>query len=198
MRRNWVGSAVDPSRVASKGMGRGSGRRETAVEESKKETADWVTRCQTDYVGRTCLPSMLLVPQSGAAASKVLFLLCFGFPVISFCSWSYSVDVMLFVFVFICSRSHKIQVNFDPETKTKSFLTPINETKKFRSLNWNQVKFDRPHWNQVNIHHPDKTKSISMLTLKPSDFAARIQKLSQSRPSPTQKPSPSIMTLKTS
>ena len=40
---------------------------------------------------------MLLVPQTAAAASKVL-LLCFGFPVLSFRSWSCSVHV-LFCFV---------------------------------------------------------------------------------------------------
>ena len=57
MRRNWAGSAADPLWVASEGMerGAGSGRRETAVDESRKETADRVARYQTDYVGRTCL-----------------------------------------------------------------------------------------------------------------------------------------------
>ena len=61
------------------GRGGGNGRRETAVEESRKETADRVARYQTDDVGKTCLPGMILVPRTGAAASKVLFLLCFGF-----------------------------------------------------------------------------------------------------------------------
>ena len=51
------------------------------------------------------------------------------------------------VVISICGRisSHKIQVNFDPDTKTKSFLAPIHKTKQFRSLNWNQAKFDPPH-----------------------------------------------------
>ena len=31
---------------------------------------------------------MLLVPQAAAGASKVLFMFCFGVPVLSFCSWS--------------------------------------------------------------------------------------------------------------
>ena len=71
-------------------MGRrgGSGRTETAVDESRKETADRVARYRTNYVGRTYI-SMLLVPQTAAAASKV-FLLSFGFPVPSVRSWSYS------------------------------------------------------------------------------------------------------------
>ena len=49
--------AADPLWVASKGMGRraGSGRTETAVDESRKETADRVVRYQADYVGTTCL-----------------------------------------------------------------------------------------------------------------------------------------------
>ena len=34
---------------------------------------------------------------------------------------------------------HKIQVNIDPDTKTKSFLSPRHKTNQFRSLNWNQV-----------------------------------------------------------
>ena len=70
------------------GTRRGSGRTETAVDESRKETADRVARYRTNYVGRTYI-SMLLVPQTAAAASKV-FLLSFGFPVPSVRSWSYS------------------------------------------------------------------------------------------------------------
>ena len=42
------------------GKGGGNGRKETAVDESRKETTDRVAKYQTDYVGRTCL-SMLLV-----------------------------------------------------------------------------------------------------------------------------------------
>ena len=37
------------------GGGRGSGRKETAIDESRKETADRVAKYQADYVGRTCL-----------------------------------------------------------------------------------------------------------------------------------------------
>ena len=37
------------------GWGGGSGCRETAVDESREETADKVARYQTDYVGKTCL-----------------------------------------------------------------------------------------------------------------------------------------------
>ena len=66
--------------------------------------------------------------------------------------------------------SHKIQVKFDLDTKTKSFSTPRHKTNQFRSLSWNQVKFNPSHWNQINLDHPDKTNSISMLTLKPSDL----------------------------
>ena len=71
------------------GTRRGSGRTETAVDESRKETADRVARYRTNYVGRTYI-SMLLVPQTAAAASKV-FLLSFGFPVLPFRPWSFSV-----------------------------------------------------------------------------------------------------------
>ena len=56
MRRNWLGSAADPLWVASTEMGRGgTGRRKTAVDESRKETTDRVAKYQTDYVGRTGL-----------------------------------------------------------------------------------------------------------------------------------------------
>ena len=106
MRWSWVGSTADPLWVASKGTRRrwGSGRTETAVDESRKETADRVARYQTDYLGRICL-SMLLVPQTTAAASKVI-LLSFGFPVLSFRSWSYSIDVIVLVlFHFVCHIS---------------------------------------------------------------------------------------------
>ena len=85
------------------GRGGGSGRREIAVDESRKETADRVAKYQTDYVvGRTCL-SMLLLAQTAAAAFKVL-LLCFGFPALSFRSWSYSVYVVV-LFCFVCHIS---------------------------------------------------------------------------------------------
>ena len=56
-------------------MGRvgGSGRRETAVDDSRKETADRVAKYQTDYVSRTCL-SMLLVPQTAGVVSEMVLL----------------------------------------------------------------------------------------------------------------------------
>ena len=71
----------------------------------------------------------------------------------------------------ICGRtSNKKQVHFDPDTKTKSFSTPRHKPNQFRSLNWTQVKFYPSHLNQVDIdQNQTKTKSISMLTLKPSD-----------------------------
>ena len=65
-------------------MGGVCGRRETAVDESRKETADRVgTRRVPDRLRYIKLAySILLVPQTAAAAAaaKVL-LLCFGFPV---------------------------------------------------------------------------------------------------------------------
>ena len=64
-----------PFRLASKGMGMAG--RETAVNDSRKETAERVAIYQTGYVGRTCL-SMLLVlprlPRSGAFCCASVFL----------------------------------------------------------------------------------------------------------------------------
>ena len=78
------------------------------------------------------------------------------------------------------TSSHKIQVNSNPDAKTKSSSTPRHKTNQFRPLNWDQVKFDLPHWNQVkSIPRNEiksissthtKTKSSSMLAIKPSDF----------------------------
>ena len=82
--------------IQGNGEGKGSGRRETAVDESRKETTDRVAKYQTDYVGRTCL-SMLLVL---LRLPRVLFLLCFGFPVPSIRSWSYYVYFVAF-FCFV-------------------------------------------------------------------------------------------------
>ena len=48
---------------------------------------------------------MLLLPQTAAAAFKVLFLFCFGFPVLSFRSWSYSFYSALVWFCFVCHIS---------------------------------------------------------------------------------------------
>ena len=91
--------------------------------------------------------------------------------------------------IYICGRIpwHKNQVNIDPDTKTNNFPTPTQKTNQLRSLRWNQVKLDARHWNQVNFDTHTKTKR----------FAARIQKPSKFWP-PTQKPSHSITTLKSS
>ena len=61
--------------MACKGIGRvgGSGRRETAVDDSRKETADRLAKYQTDYVSRTCL-CMLLVPQTAGVVSEMVLL----------------------------------------------------------------------------------------------------------------------------
>ena len=75
-------------------MGRrwGSGRGETAVDESTKETADRVAKYQTDYVvGRTAYPTRT----TNCCGYFEMVLLCFGFPVLPFRSWSYSVCFML-------------------------------------------------------------------------------------------------------
>ena len=78
---------------------------------------------------------------------------------------------------------HKNQVNFDPNTKI-FFRHLRKKPSQFRFLHWNQVKFDPPPWNQVNFNHISTTrtatswnsiphtkiKSISMHTLKPSQF----------------------------
>ena len=48
---------------------------------------------------------MLLVAQTSAGASKVLFLLSFGFPVLSFCCWSCSIYIVVLVlFCFVCHK----------------------------------------------------------------------------------------------
>ena len=79
--------------------------------------------------------------------------------------------------ISICGRasSHKTQANFDPDTKTKSFLTPRRKPNQFRSLDCNQVKFDPPHWKQVNNDHPDKNQVNCDAYTKAKRFAARIQ-----------------------
>ena len=72
----------------------------------------------------------------------------------------------------ICGRTslHKIQVNTDPDTETKSFSTPSHKRDQFRSLNGNQVNFD-PAQKSSRYRPPrPKQKSISMLTPKPSDL----------------------------
>ena len=95
-------------------MGRGdSGRRETAVRQSRKETADRVAKYQTDDVGRTCLCYVVLVPQTAAAASKVLPL-CHKLPRLPR-RWFRCASVFLFfrftlvvfcVFVLFCFVCH--------------------------------------------------------------------------------------------
>ena len=65
---------------------------------------------------------------------------------------------------------HKNRVNFDPDTKTKSFSTPTQNKVdsdlyteiKSRSIPYVEVK-------SISTTHR-KTKSSSMLTLKPSDL----------------------------
>ena len=96
--------------------------------------------------------------------------------------------------ISICGRtsSHKIQVNFDLGTKTKSFSTPKHKTNQFRSLNWNQVKFDPLHWNQVNIDYSDKNQVNFDAHTKTKRFAACIQKASQFRP-PSQHKTKSVL-----
>ena len=110
--------------------------------------------------------------------------------------WCYIWNTYLWRLISTCGRTswQKKRVNFDPDTKTKSFSTPTLKPNKFRSLHWNQVKFDRPHWNRVNFDHPHKNQvSFDVYTIT-KRFAARIQTKSI-RP-PKQNPSQSI-TLKT-
>ena len=45
---------------------------------------------------------------------------------------------------------HKKPINFDPNTKTKSFKIPTKWQRQLQSLRWNQVKFDPSWWNQLN------------------------------------------------
>ena len=52
------------------------------------------------------------------------------------------------------------QINFDPNTKIKSFSTPTQKTSQFRS----------PHKKQVNFDPYTKTKLISIQRLKPGHF----------------------------
>ena len=54
---------------------------------------------------------------------------------------------------------------------------------------------DPPHWNQVNFDHPHKNKSISMLTVTPSDLRPASKTMSIS--TTYTKSSQSITTLKT-
>ena len=60
--------------------------------------------------------------------------------------------------------------------------------------------FGPPQCNQVNINHPDENQVNVDAHTKTKRFVARIQKPSQFRPPPppTQKPSQTIITLKTS
>ena len=82
----------------------GRGPKETTVNEIRKETVDRLAMYQTDYVRKTCI-YILLVPQTAAAASKML-LLCFSFPVLSFRSWCSVWVGVLFYFVWHLRGSH--------------------------------------------------------------------------------------------
>ena len=53
-----------------------------------------------------------IYPGPGTAASPVL-LLCFDFPVISFCSWSNSVYLLLYCFVLFCLPHHLLRGGHD-------------------------------------------------------------------------------------
>ena len=68
-----------------------SGRRETAVDESRKETADRVAKYQTDYYVEPVYAIHSYYAANYCGCLEVL-LLCLRFPVLSFGSWSYSVD----------------------------------------------------------------------------------------------------------
>ena len=88
--------------IQGNGEGKGSGRRETAVDESSKETADRVAKWQTECVGSTfrCYSyhKLLRLPR------KVL-LSCFGFPAISFGSLLHLFQRVSFVFLSaVCQR----------------------------------------------------------------------------------------------
>ena len=65
------------------GEGGGSGRNETAVDESRKETANMVAKYQTDYryVGRICLSVLLLLMRLPRVHFAVLRVSC---PFLSF------------------------------------------------------------------------------------------------------------------
>ena len=61
-----------------------SGRRETVVNESRKETADRVARHQTDYVGRTCLfNATRTTTNCGGCLEGVFVVLRFSCPFLS-------------------------------------------------------------------------------------------------------------------
>ena len=108
---------------------------------------------------------------------------------------------------------HKNRVNFDPDTKNKTFSTATKKPSHFRFLYWNQVNFDHPHtqinfiralnssqvssphWNQVNLDHPHNNHVNFDAYTKTKWFRARVQKPSEFRP-PTLKPSQSLPTLK--
>ena len=82
------------------------------------------------------------------------------------------------------------QVNFNPDTKTKYFLTPTQKPSQFRSRHWTQVLMLR-HEKQVNFDPHSNINSISMPRLKnrvnfDSDiyntlFSTATQKPAQSR-----------------
>ena len=75
---------------------------------------------------------------------------------------------------------HKNRVNFDPDTKSKSFSTATKKTSWFRSLHWNQVNLDHPH-NQINIIPTLKASQVPSTALKSSQFGPYTQKTSQFR-----------------
>ena len=78
---------------------------------------------------------------------------------------------------------------FDPQTQSKSIPIPKLKSRHVRSLTLKSSQYRPPRQNQVNLDAHTKTKR----------FAARIQKPRQFRPrQPTQEPSQSIITLKTS
>ena len=84
-------------------------------------------------------------------------------------------------------------------TTTKLFSTPTSKPSQFWFLHWNKAKFDPLPHNYVKpistIH--TKTKSSSMLTLKPIDFRPAYQS-PVNFDHPHKKLSQSIPTLKTS
>ena len=89
------------------------------------------------------------------------------------------------------------RVNSDLYTEMKTISTPHTTTKLNSSPLWNQDKFHPPHWNEVDFDHPHKNQVKFDSHNKTIWFPARRQNPSQFRP-PTQKPSRSIPTLKTS
>ena len=110
---------------------------------------------------------------------------------------------------------HKSRVNFDPETKNKSFSTTTKKPSQFQFIRWNQVNFGLPHnktnfdaprhENQINFdpdskprlfRPPHKTKSILIPALKSSQSRSPKLKSSLIR-LPTQQPSQFIVNTKT-